>query len=127
MTALTIGLPLWDCNQGNRRKADSVLNQANFQMATDLADLRAEVTTAARELESARANAAAISGDQLRLSREVLDSITTAYNAGGRPLLDFLNAQRIFRETYRAYISSRASYWRSVYRYGAALGQKVSP
>jgi len=45
--------------------------------------------------------------------------------AGGRPLLDVLDAQRNFRDTYRTYITSRATYWREVYQYGAAIGQQV--
>jgi cobalt-zinc-cadmium efflux system outer membrane protein len=127
MAAVTVSLPLYDRNQGNRLKAASTLAQSRFELAADLADLRAEVVTAARELEAARANAEATSGDQLRLAREVLESITTAYQAGGRPLLDFLNAERTFRDTYRAYISARAAYWRAVCRYGAAIGQKITP
>lgn len=125
--AMTVSLPVFDRNQGNRMKAASVLAQAQAQLDTDLAALRAEVLTAARELEAARANAEAISADQLRLAREVLESVTTVYQAGGRPLIDFLNAQRTFRDTYRAYITARAAYWRAVYRYGAAIGQKVTP
>ena len=35
------------------------------------------------------------------------------------------DAQRNFRDTYRSYITSRAAYWRAVYRYGAAIGQQI--
>jgi cobalt-zinc-cadmium efflux system outer membrane protein len=123
--ALTVGLPVYDRNQGNRAKAASATAQAEFELHAALADLRAEVETAGQELRTARANVDAVSGDQLRLAREVLEAITQAYEAGGRPLLDVLDAQRNFRDTYRTYITSRATYWREVYQYGAAVGQQV--
>jgi len=57
---------------------------------------------------------------------EVRDSITKAYDVGGRPLIDVLDAQRTYRDTYRLYISSRANYWRSVYKYNSAIGKQVT-
>lgn len=123
--ALTVSLPVFDRNQGNRARATSVLSQAQFDLAGDLAALRAEVQSVDQELRAARANATAVAGDQLRLARQVLDSVTTAYEAGGRPLIDVLDAERNFRDTYRLYISARAAYWRAVYRYGAVLGQQL--
>jgi cobalt-zinc-cadmium efflux system outer membrane protein len=124
--ALTVTLPLFDRNQGNRAKAASVLAQSEFDLAADLAALRAEVETAVQELRVARANAEAVAADQLRLARDVLDSITKSYEAGGRPLVDVLDAQRNFRETFRAYISSRATYWREVYQFGSVIGQQIN-
>jgi cobalt-zinc-cadmium efflux system outer membrane protein len=124
---VTMSLPVFNRNQGGRAKAASQVAQYQFEYRAALADLRAEVETADRQLRAARANAEAIAAEQLKLAREVLESVTAAYQAGGRPLLDLLDAQRNFRDTYRTYISSRAAYWRAVYRYGAALGQKVTP
>ena len=123
--SLTMTLPVSDRNQGNRAKAASLVVQNRFDYQSALVDLRAEIETAAQEYRAARANAEAAAGEQLRIAQEVLDAITRAYDAGTRPLLDVLDAQRNFRETYRTYISSRANYWRAVYRYGAAMGLQV--
>ena len=120
-----MSLPVFNRNQGGRARAASQVAQYQFEYRAALADLRAEVETADRQLRAARANAEAISGDQLRLAREVLTSVTEAYRAGTRSLLDLLDAQRNFRETYRAYITARAAYWRAVYRFGAAIGQQI--
>ncbi len=125
--ALTVGLPFYDRNQGNRLKAASTLAQNRFELAADLADLRAEVETAAQEFRAAKANAESVAADQLRLARDVLGSVTKSYQAGGQTLLDFLDAEREFRDTFRAYINSRAAYWRAVYRLAAAIGQKITP
>ena len=67
--------------------------------------------------------------EALRLFQEALTAepynVTAAYNAGDRPLIDLLDAQRNYRETYRLYISARAGFWRAFYRYNAAIGQQV--
>ena len=101
--------------------------QNQFQYQAAVTALRAEIETAAQEYKAAHATATDIAGEQLKLARDVLDAITTAYQAGGRPLVDLLDAERNFRDTFRAYVSSRAAYWRAVYRYRSAIGQQTTP
>jgi cobalt-zinc-cadmium efflux system outer membrane protein len=123
----TITLPLFDRNQGNRAKAVSVVAQNQLQYQAAVVAVRAEVETASQEFRSARATATDIAGDQLKLAREVRDSIAAAYQAGGRPLVDLLDAERNFRDTYRSYVSSRAAYWRAVFKYRSAIGPQTPP
>jgi cobalt-zinc-cadmium efflux system outer membrane protein len=120
-------VPFFNRNQGNRLKAQSVAAQIRFSLDASLADLRAEVTQAYQDLETARKNARAIAEEQKVAAKNVLDAITKAYEAvGGRPYVDVLDAQRTYRETYRAYINSRANYWRAVYRFSAAIGKQIT-
>lgn len=121
--ATTITLPIFDRNQGNRAKAVSVLSQSQYQYQAAVVAVRAEIETASREYTAARTTATEVAGEQLRLAREVRDSIIAAYQAGGRPLVDLLDAERNFRETSRIYVSSRAMYWRAVYRYRGVIGE----
>lgn len=92
-----------------------------------MVDLRAEVVEAEQDLRTALANARAVADEQLDLAIDVRDSLNIAYEAGGRPLIDVLDAQRNFRETYRIYIESRANYGRAVVRFNAVLGRRVTP
>jgi cobalt-zinc-cadmium efflux system outer membrane protein len=116
---------IFDRNQGNRMHASSEYAQAQHALRAGEVDLRTEVETALTELRTAGANAESISSEQLKLAAEVRDSITDAYRAGGRPLIDVLDAQRAYRETARAHVSSRASYWRALWKFQTALGQQV--
>jgi outer membrane protein, heavy metal efflux system len=126
--SLTSTLPFWDRNQGNRMKARSVAVQNRFLLTSAQVDLRAEVTQVYQELETAEKNAHAIAQDQKKAAKDVLDAITKSYDVvGGRPYVDVLDAQRNYRDTYRAYISSRANYWRAVYRFSAAIGKQITP
>jgi cobalt-zinc-cadmium efflux system outer membrane protein len=124
--AATVSLPVFDRNQGNRAKAASTVVQSQFQYQSAVVGLRAEIDTAAQEYRAAKTTATEIAGEQLKLAREVRDSIAASYQvAGGRTLVELLDAERNFRDTYRTYVSSRAAYWRAVYRYRAAIGQQT--
>jgi cobalt-zinc-cadmium efflux system outer membrane protein len=123
--SLTATLPIFDRNQGNREKAKSVVAQNSLNLQAGVVDLRAEIEQSMNELQLAYRTANAVAEKHLKLAAEVRDSITEAYNAGGRPLIDVLDAQRNYRETYRAYINSRANYWRAVYKFSSAIGKQV--
>ena len=60
------------------------------------------------------------------MAEKVRGAINAAYAAGGRPLIDVLDAQRSYRETYRRFIVTRAAYSRAVERYSAILGKRVA-
>ena len=124
---LTMSVPLFDRNQGNQAKADSVAAQAGFQLQARRVALRGEVVKATQDLTTCAANANAVAQEQLEIAKQVRDSINGAYEAGGRPLLDVLDAQRNFRETYRLYINSRANYARASIQYSVTLGQQMTP
>lgn len=120
-------LPVFDRNQGNRYRAASVAVQQQFELQAGLVELRAEVIQADKELRTVLANAKAVAEEQLKLAGQVRDSLNKAYEAGGRPLIDVLDAQRNYRETYRLFIESRANLGRAGVRFNAVLGKKVAP
>jgi cobalt-zinc-cadmium efflux system outer membrane protein len=126
--SVTTTLPFFDRNQGNRAKSQSVAVQTRFNLQAGMVDLRAEIEQVVQDFRTAYQNATAIAQEHLKLAAQVRDSITRAYEeAKGRPLIDVLDAQRSYRDTYRAYINSRASYWRALYRFDAAIGKQVTP
>jgi cobalt-zinc-cadmium efflux system outer membrane protein len=122
-----VTLPIFNRNQGNRFKAVSVLTQSQLELRTGEVELRAEVTQADQNLRTAVANAKAVAEEQLKIAGEVRETINQSYAAGNRPLIDVLDAQRNYRETYRLYITSRAELGRAVMNYSATLGKKVTP
>jgi cobalt-zinc-cadmium efflux system outer membrane protein len=123
--SLTTTLPVFDRNQGNWAKAQSIAVQNQLNLRGGVVDLRAEVEEAFQDFKTAYENAGAVADEQLRRAADVRDSITKAYEAGGRTLTDVLDAQRSYRDTYRLYITNRANYWRSLYKFSAAVGKQV--
>lgn len=120
--SLGVTVPVFDRNQGNRAKALAAENRSRWELQSGLIDLRAEVTAADQELRTAKQQIDAVADEQVHLAADVRDRIMEAYRAGGAPLIDVLNAESSYRETYRLYISSRADYGRALYLYNSALG-----
>jgi cobalt-zinc-cadmium efflux system outer membrane protein len=127
MVSLNMSLPIFDRNQGNIAKARSVQAQNLFNLETGLVELHAEIVQVVRDFQTSYQTATSVSTEQLKLATQVRDSIEKAYVAGGRNLLEVLDAQRNYRETYRLYINSRANYWRFAYKYRSATGNWVIP
>lgn len=125
--SLDIALPLFDRNQGGRAKAASATAQADHELAATLSEIHADVEQAVQSLNTAFVNATEMTQTDLDLASQVRDSFQKSYEAGGRPLIEMLDAQRSYRETYRAYVSTRAEYWRALAQYSAVIGRKVSP
>jgi cobalt-zinc-cadmium efflux system outer membrane protein len=48
-----------------------------------------------------------------------------AYRHGGATLLDFLDAQRTYREMALNFVQALAGYWAAVYRLEAAVGASL--
>ena len=123
--ALTMGLPVYDRNQGNISKANAEQRRRQYRLRAALLELRSEVTQAVAELSAAQLNAKSVANEQIELASKVRDSIVEAYKSGGRPLIEVLDAQRNFREIYGLYITSRAEYWRTLYRYYSVIGRQA--
>ena len=120
---VSITVPLFDRNQGGRVKTKAALRQSNYQLQAGMIELRAEVEKADQLFRTAYLKATTFAHEEVRLANRVRDSIIQSYEVGGSPLIDVLDAERTYRETYRTYISSRADYWRAKYVYHSVIGQ----
>lgn len=53
------------------------------------------------------------------------ETVEFAYRHGGATLLDFLDAQRTYREMALNFVQALAGYWAAVYRLEAAVGASL--
>ena len=123
-----VALPLrvFDRNQGEIARTRAEMDRADA--ARDGAVLQAltEVNTAVATLVT--------QGDKLRLLREVYlpkaqqarDTVEFAYRRGGVSLLDFLDAQRTYRETALEQLRALGAYVSAVDQLEAAVGASVT-
>lgn len=125
--ALGMPLPIYNRNQGNRMKAQSVAVQNQFQLEAGELALWSEIESVLAELTAARNNAMAVADIEMKLAEKVLDSMRTSYGLGGRTLLELLDAQRSYRDTRRAYANTRANYWRAHTKFQAAVAREDGP
>jgi len=120
-----IVVPLFDRNQGNIAKAKSVLIQSQANLQAQLTTLRGEIDQSVNAFASAYQVMVEDDPGQLDAAKNVRDKINQAYELGGKTLIEVLDAQRVFLETYRLHITSRSNYWHSLYQLNAAIGKEV--
>lgn len=125
--AVGTSLPFFDRNQGNLRRVLSARTQVEQTRAAALAKLRAEVEQAHQALQLAQAQVELVGRDQLAVAASLRDRTRVAFAAGGRSLLDVLDAQRAYRDTYRGVIDGWLSYARAVQQLDTTLGRQVLP
>ena len=123
--SLTLSVPLFDRNQGNIAKARSTEAQTALTLQAQLLDLRAEVEQAVDAFRAAYANVTSLDPEQLKAARNVRDKIEAGYKAGGRTLLEVLDAERAYRDANRTYILGQSTYWHSLHKLNAAVGKQV--
>jgi cobalt-zinc-cadmium efflux system outer membrane protein len=122
-----LSVPLFDRNQGNVSKGVSVQSQRELELRAALIALRAELTQVVSDYSVAREAVLAEDQAQLEAARRVRERVQSAYELGGRPLLEVLDAQRVYREASRESASGRASLLRAAHRLNAAVGREVVP
>lgn len=125
--ALTMEIPLFDRNQGGRARAASVLTQNTHQLHGGLVGLHSEVEQLLQDFIAAETNAQAVTQAQVNEADAVRDKLIKAYAAGKQPLLDVLDAQKNYHDTYDLFVSTHAGYWRAAVKLNAAVGQAVVP
>jgi len=120
-----VSVPVFDRNQGNIGRAVSVQSQRELELRAGLAALRAEVQQALSDYVVAREAAIGEDVEQLEAARSVRERVRSAYELGGRPLLEVLDAERVYREASRQSVSGRATLLRALHRLNAAIGREV--
>ena len=105
---VTVPLPLSNRNQGGVARSEAQHRQAANLATATAAGVLLEVQQAVNTVEVSRARVAYIEREYLTPSRESRDIVLASYRLGTADLIDFLDAQRAFRDTLRTY--NRALY-----------------
>jgi cobalt-zinc-cadmium efflux system outer membrane protein len=119
---MTVPLPLSNSNQGGVARAEAERRRAANLAAATATGVLLEVQQAVNAVDVSRARVAYIEREYLTPSRESRDIVLASYRLGTADLIDFLDAQRAFRDTLRTY--NRALYEQrlSVFQLAAATG-----
>jgi cobalt-zinc-cadmium efflux system outer membrane protein len=118
-----ISLPLFDRNQGNIAKAESQARQAAFTLDARRAAVRAELAQNLSAFGAARSAVVVDDRTQLEAAKSVRDRMEAAYQAGGRTVLELLDAERAYRDAQRLHVGVQSVYWHALYRINTAAGR----
>ena len=109
-------------NAGAVTRAEAEYQQATQRTAATLADVALDVQRAVNAAQVNRARVDYIQREHLTTAREARDIVLASYRLGEVDLIDYLDAQRAFRDTQRTY--NRALYEErlSLFELEAAVG-----
>lgn len=109
-----LSIPLWNQRQGPINVAAAQLAQARNRYDALDYNVRQTLVTALNEYEIATTQASALEEGVMRQAEAALKVAEAAYRFGERGILDYLDAQRVYRTTRNDLIAAR-------YEQGAAL------
>ena len=123
---LTVPIPLSNRNQGGVARAEAERRHATNLAAASSIGVLLDVQQAINAVDVTRARVDYIEREYLTPSRESRDIVLASYRLGTADLIDFLDAQRAFRDTLRTY--NRALYERrlGLFQLAAATGGAAS-
>jgi cobalt-zinc-cadmium efflux system outer membrane protein len=122
---LSIPLRIFDKNQGEKaRTAVEMKRSKQFRDSVVNSAFR-DVDTAYAQIESLRALLRPYRDTYLPQALRVRDSVSYAYAKGGASLLDFLDAQKSYRDTELSYRNLIGSYLSAVNQLNLAVGREV--
>jgi cobalt-zinc-cadmium efflux system outer membrane protein len=86
-----------------------------------------EVDTALAALRTESGKLTILRDTYLPKAKQARDTVEYAYRRGGASLLEYLDAQRTYRDTAAEYVRSLATYWTSFYQLETAVGGALGP
>ena len=119
---LSLPIRVFDRNQGEiaRSRAEVKRTEAAREAVAVQALLELDISLAA--LRTERDKLAVLRDTYLPKAKQSRDTVEFAYRRGGVSLLDYLDAQRTYRDTAAEYVRSLGNYWTSFYRLETAVG-----
>jgi cobalt-zinc-cadmium efflux system outer membrane protein len=119
---VTVPLPIFGRNPGGVERAEAERRMAADRVMAAETAVLLDVQQAINAVEVSRARVSYIEREHLTTAREVRDIVSASYRAGASTLIDFLDAQRAFRETMRTYNRALYDHRISSFQLEAAIG-----
>lgn len=111
--ALSIGLPIFNQQQGPRARAHAELRRARNQAFATAVELRARARAIRQRVLAAHAEARHLADVVLPLRQRVLDETLKQYNAMNASTFELLTSRRELVDGGRQYIDALRRFWRA--------------
>lgn len=122
---INIPLRIFDRNQGEKARAAVELRRSRQAFDASLNAAFRDIDTAYAQIESLRAVLRPYRDTYLPQAARVRDLVSYSYSRGGASLLDFLDAQKSYRDTQLNYRNLIGSYLSAVNQLNLAVGREV--
>ena len=122
----TVNIPIFDRNQGEIARATADIERASRLRDAARAQVIADVDTAFATVIAAREKYTRINGTYLPKAKTVRERVELSYQKGAANLLDYLEAQRSYREVSKAGISALSDLNVALAQLDAAVGEPLN-
>ncbi len=123
--SVTIPLRVFDRNQGEKARTQIEIGRSERLLAASQAQIFSDVDSAYVTLQSSLNLLRAYKTKYLQRSLDIRDRISFSYTNGGATLLDFLDAEKSYRDTRLAYLNLIGSYLTAAAQLNTATGREV--
>lgn len=124
---VTLPLPMFNRNNGPIARADAERREAENRAAAVRTEVNLDVQQAINAANVNRERVAYIERESLKNAQETRDIMLASYRAGAITLIDFLDAQRAYRDTVRSYNRAVFEYRVSQFQLETAVGAPIRP
>jgi cobalt-zinc-cadmium efflux system outer membrane protein len=121
----SVPLRIFDRNQGEIARTGAEIARADELRQATALQVLSDVDTALSVVTTESKKVGLLQSTYLPKAQSARDTIEFAYRRGAVPLLDFLDAQRTYRETAVEHVRALGNYWSALYQLEAAVGQPL--
>jgi cobalt-zinc-cadmium efflux system outer membrane protein len=125
--AVSVPIRIFDRNQGEIARTRAEVERSEALRQASAVQALADVDTALAAVLTSRDKVTLLRDTYLPKAQRARETVEFAYRRGGVSLLDFLDAQRTYRETALEHIRSVGAYRGAVYQLEAAVGGALQP
>ncbi len=115
-------LRIFDRNQGEIARTRAEVERSDALTRSAAVQALAEVDTALSAVTIQRERVVMLRDTYLPKAQQARTTVEFAYRRGGASLLDFLDAQRTYRETALEHLRAIGNFWSALYQLEAAVG-----
>ncbi len=125
--AVSVPIRIFDRNQGEIARTRAEVQRTEFLRQASAVQALADVDAALAAVVTSRDKVILLRDTYLPKAQRARETVEFAYRRGGVSLLDYLDAQRTYRETALEHIRTVGAYWAAVYQLEAAVGGSLQP
>src|SRR3989449_8014637 len=122
---LSLPLRIFDRNQGEIARTQAEVERVTAQRDATVAQIVSEIETVLAAVTTLRQRVESLRNVYLPKAEQARNTVEFAYRRGGVSLLDFLDAQRTYRETSLEHLRALGNYWGALYQLEAAVAGPV--
>jgi outer membrane protein, heavy metal efflux system len=125
--SISIPIRIFDKNQGEKARTALEVTRTGHLRDALLAGIYRDVDSAFATVESVRTLVRPYRDKYLKESADIRDKVSFSYSQGNATVLEFLDAQKSYRDTQVTYVGLVGSYWSALAQLSLAVGQEVNP